>query len=73
MAGEPVYREASTPRHRGFGHPFQAELTELLAWRRDVGKPRRLSHALGFRIIFARRLMLDRHSQIVFYCLILGA
>ncbi|HVO03703.1 MAG TPA: 5,6-dimethylbenzimidazole synthase [Candidatus Cybelea sp.] len=32
----PSYREASTPRHRGFGHPFQAELAELLAWRRDV-------------------------------------
>jgi 5,6-dimethylbenzimidazole synthase len=36
MPAEPVYREAATPRHRGFGHPFQAELTELLAWRRDV-------------------------------------
>ena len=32
----PLYRAAPTPRHRGFGHPFQAELAELLAWRRDV-------------------------------------
>jgi 5,6-dimethylbenzimidazole synthase len=31
-----LYREAPTPRHRGFGHPFQAELVELLSWRRDV-------------------------------------
>ena len=35
------YREAPTPRHRGFGHPFQAELAELLAWRRDVRHFRR--------------------------------
>jgi 5,6-dimethylbenzimidazole synthase len=31
-----AFREAPTPRHRGFGQPFQAELAELLAWRRDV-------------------------------------
>ena len=36
MSSAPLYRAAPTPRHRGFGHPFQAELTELLAWRRDV-------------------------------------
>ena len=35
------YREAPTPRHRGFGHPFQNELAELLAWRRDVRHFRR--------------------------------
>jgi 5,6-dimethylbenzimidazole synthase len=35
-SGAPLYRAAPTPRHRGFGHPFQAELAELLAWRRDV-------------------------------------
>jgi 5,6-dimethylbenzimidazole synthase len=35
------YREAETPRHRGFGHPFQNELAELLAWRRDVRHFRR--------------------------------
>jgi 5,6-dimethylbenzimidazole synthase len=36
MSSVPLYRAAPTPRHRGFGHPFQAELAELLAWRRDV-------------------------------------
>ncbi|MDQ7250959.1 5,6-dimethylbenzimidazole synthase [Dongia sedimenti] len=36
MSTAPLYRAAPTPRHRGFGHPFQAELAELLAWRRDV-------------------------------------
>src|SRR4051812_30477270 len=36
MSSLPQYRAAPTPRHRGFGHPFQAELAELLAWRRDV-------------------------------------
>ena len=30
------YKQAPTPRHRGFGQPFQAELAELFAWRRDV-------------------------------------
>jgi 5,6-dimethylbenzimidazole synthase len=41
MSPQPLYRAAPTPRHRGFGHPFQAELAELLAWRRDVRHFRR--------------------------------
>jgi 5,6-dimethylbenzimidazole synthase len=41
MSTVPLYRAAPTPRHRGFGHPFQAELAELLAWRRDVRHFRR--------------------------------
>ena len=36
MTAPASFREAQTPRHRGFGHPFQNELAELLAWRRDV-------------------------------------
>jgi 5,6-dimethylbenzimidazole synthase len=41
MSTVPLYRAAPTPQHRGFGHPFQAELAELLAWRRDVRHFRR--------------------------------
>lgn len=41
MSSLPLYRAAPTPRYRGFGHPFQAELAELLAWRRDVRHFRR--------------------------------
>jgi len=40
-AGAALPRGRRTPRHRGFGHPFQAELAELLAWRRDVRHFRR--------------------------------
>jgi 5,6-dimethylbenzimidazole synthase len=36
MSAAVPYRQAPTPRHRGFGQPFQNELAELLAWRRDV-------------------------------------
>src|SRR5204863_467585 len=48
-----------------------AVLIRSLVGRRHIRETGGLRHALGFRIIFAGALMLDRHAEVAFYRLIL--